>query len=254
MFYCQLLDKNIPEYVVMLNYDDILTNPESRVIGSYWQKIIDITKGHPEIIDSVQNVLREAKSIKNTWAFNEVVEKTFLPHIIALAKEHSVKMIVTNMRTLKDAMNPLWEGSVELQYTKELANYLNSNGALFLDYTSDPETEALDFADDCHLNPFGKRKWTRQIIDDFKSILNNSVARLEKTMFRAHVRTQRPPIECSYNHFYAYKTTVRNEFIGHNSTPCGLEISLFLVHIFIDNVFDLGIRKLGIVLCISYQP
>jgi hypothetical protein len=172
----QVLVDSVPEYAVMPSSLNLWTTPAIRTIGTFWLGIESVADGFPQIIDSVNAVLKSAQSITDDSDFTASVNFGYLPRIIALAKQHNIKLVLTGMRILDNVRNPSGDTGVYRKYREALAAYCFNHDAIFLDYTYDPETEWTDFEDDWHLNPVGKKKWTAEIIKDFQALVQGQEA------------------------------------------------------------------------------
>jgi|GEM_PF-1911962 len=166
----RILVDSIPDYIIFTNELNYLTKPSARTAGVYAADIEKAAAGFVQILDTIKQVIDSSVNIHDEWDFNHAVKYSFLPKILALANSYDIRVIYLQMRIIEYARDPLWEGSLQKQYRSALSSYLNEHGAILLDYSFEPEIEAVNFADGRHLNVWGRKKWTRMIAEDLSHI------------------------------------------------------------------------------------
>jgi hypothetical protein len=171
-----ILTNHVPNYVVLTNCLNYVTQPTASTTGTFADDIAAAAGGNQQILDTIAYVEQNAANISDPWDFKNAVSYSFLPRLVALAQEYNFRLVIMNMRIIEDAQNPQWESDSQRQYRSDLAAYLGANGAILLDYSFDPEIETGDFYDTRHLTSVGREKWTRMIASDFTDIFNGKTA------------------------------------------------------------------------------
>jgi len=102
--------------------------------------------------------------------FKRQVNKSFLPNIIRLTKEHGIQLIAVRLKTQRVGAGNL-ETSEVRQYIADLSDYLNEQDVIFLDYGPDQRLGSEYFRDSVHLNEKGKVLFTHILANDLNEIL-----------------------------------------------------------------------------------
>jgi hypothetical protein len=173
-----------PGYVIMVTRLNYLTNPLYRSSGEYAVMLDQIIDRNAELRAIVDSVLDMGKGILDAWDFANAVGKSFLPCMVEAADSAGMTLIIARHRSLEYAENPLWEGEKQRKYRDDLTDYLRDKGALFLDYTLNPELSVADYEPGGdHLWFCGRGKWTRQMGEDLCAIIAGNQAFNERTGF-----------------------------------------------------------------------
>ncbi|RYD78773.1 MAG: hypothetical protein EOP84_13845 [Verrucomicrobiaceae bacterium] len=94
--------------------------------------------------------------------FDGSPDASFLPHLLALAKEHQLKLCFVRVKR-SEIRHEKWLD----RYILDLREYLAANGALFYDETEDPEITPEMFGDGDHIDrkfrPFTTERFHSQI-------------------------------------------------------------------------------------------
>lgn len=102
--------------------------------------------------------------------FDRQVDKSFLPEIIRITKEHGIQLIFVRFKS-----QPLGISSSESislnKYMADLSDYLDENNVRLLDYGRDPRLTKELFRDQTHLNARGETLFTQMLADGLNDIL-----------------------------------------------------------------------------------
>lgn len=102
--------------------------------------------------------------------FKRNIDKSFLPEMIRLTREHGIQLIVVRLKpnTIKTIR---LNSPVVKQYMADLSDYLDENRVIFLDFGRDPRIESEYYRDNLHLNPEGKILFTKILAEGLKKVL-----------------------------------------------------------------------------------
>ncbi len=93
----------------------------------------------------------DAESVDgNSRTFSEVVDSSFLPHIIEMTKEHGVRLILVRVKRRSVAENKP-ESDELLAYIKALKSYLDANEIPLIDFTYESQITVDQFGQGDHL-------------------------------------------------------------------------------------------------------
>ncbi len=134
-------------------------------------------KGERNVFDfDEQNPLKSGP-----WNFKDIVAASFLPLIIRDAKAAGTKLIILKNKSYLYTVEPQLETPEMKQYNKDLADYLNANGVIYLDYVQSNIFTKADYGGewDDHLGPTGAVKWSNLIKIDMQAISEGKKAPLQ---------------------------------------------------------------------------
>ncbi|MFT7675814.1 MAG: hypothetical protein ACI845_004241 [Gammaproteobacteria bacterium] len=94
--------------------------------------------------------------------FAENLERSFLPHIVALCKQHRVKLTIIRLQRLVDEEKLRDTGLLE-NYIDELSEYAKNEGFRLIDFTDKNWLQRNHYSSNDHLNTAGKEQFTREI-------------------------------------------------------------------------------------------
>ena len=94
--------------------------------------------------------------------FAENLESSFLPHIVALCKQHQVELTIIRIQRLVDEEKLRDTGLLE-NYIGELGEYAENEGFRFIDSTGKDWLQRKHYTPNDHLNAAGKQQFTREI-------------------------------------------------------------------------------------------
>lgn len=173
---CSLLKVNVNPRLIFIPLDyNWICLPALNTTGSFWDELVSKVAGDIALLDTLNYVISNAGAITEPWIFPANADKTFLPRMIALARQSGVQLVFTRMRMNEDPY-PLTKYPLEDLFSTDLAQYCTVNNVVLLDYTRDPEIEISDFGYGAHYTPDGRAKWSLQLVEDIKSILASQPA------------------------------------------------------------------------------
>ena len=171
-----------PALAIIVFRRDNITRPSVRVTGKYGTKL-QATLTDPELKEIVQRVAfpspAEAGAAPPT--FEETVARSFVPHMIRIAREAGVGLVLARCKSRLDAEDPDHQTEATRDYTHRLTDYLTENGVHFLDYVDVPDVTIDCYANGDHLNDQGKRIWTALMVEDLRALLAGRRAPRERT-------------------------------------------------------------------------
>lgn len=107
---------------------------------------------------------------RDAMDFDALIEQSFLPEIIHVARENNVRLILVHERTQifpsADA-----EPKALRVYKQKLAEYLKQNNVTLIDFSYDPRLPKTYFVDILHMNAEGKVLFTQLLADALRPIL-----------------------------------------------------------------------------------
>ena len=101
--------------------------------------------------------------------FAENLESSFLPHIVALCKQHQVELTIIRIQRLVDEEKMRATGLLE-NYIGGLGEYAENEGFRFIDFTGKDWLQRKHYTSNDHLNTAGKQQFTREIYRQLKQI------------------------------------------------------------------------------------
>lgn len=118
-----------------------------------------------------QNILGDAIGTAESYLytpqaldFDDQLDRSFLPEIVRLCNENGIQLVLVRTKTLRypdEESEPL----ALKTYMNKMASYLESNGAILLDYGQEPSLKDEFFYDPLHLNEEGRVVFTALIVD-----------------------------------------------------------------------------------------
>ncbi|MBI1730904.1 hypothetical protein HY229_05720 [Candidatus Acetothermia bacterium] len=121
----------------------------------------------PELATS-QELSSEKAVNKESYHFNNAVNKSFLPPIIAEAKAKGLKIIFVRVKRRRDVV-PDAQPKELLQYIQDLKDYLHSQDLPIVDFTDDGRIRLEHFADGDHLGKSGRELFTPMLAESMDS-------------------------------------------------------------------------------------
>lgn len=92
--------------------------------------------------------------------FTDDPDKTFIPHIVQLAKDNGIQLVFVKIQTIPPADGKIRRSKAEQKYLDDLKRYFDENGVLFYDFTGDPEITRDMYNDSVHIGAKDKEKYT----------------------------------------------------------------------------------------------
>jgi len=102
--------------------------------------------------------------------FSQQVERSFLPEIIRLCRENGIQLIVARSKTLIYPSEQAEPAALH-RYMRDLADYLDGQDVIFLDFAHDPRLSDDLFSDTVHLSAAGQVIFTRLLGESLEPIL-----------------------------------------------------------------------------------
>ncbi|MGE5774725.1 MAG: hypothetical protein ACM33V_00805 [Chloroflexota bacterium] len=113
-----------------------------------------------EAINSAENFLYTAENLD----FENQVERSFLPEIIRLCSENNIQLVLVRTKILRfSTENP--EPPALTAYVSDLRIYAQSRGVALIDFAHDERLISALYKDMHHLNPDGKKVFTKILIE-----------------------------------------------------------------------------------------
>ena len=104
------------------------------------------------------------------WDFNALVENSFLPDMIALAREKGIQLVFVREKNAR-VMNLADESADMRVYFQQMKDYLYAHGVLYLDFAHESSLRLDMFRDRIHLSEAGQQVFTRLVAEGFASII-----------------------------------------------------------------------------------
>jgi hypothetical protein len=158
------------------------TTPALRVGGGNKKIIDELRNGDEPVLDrlayGVPALEKEAQSRPEFQDFKANVEKSFLPHMLDIAKRKGFTLVITRHKSRQFAENLAEANTPVVQkYRKEIAAYVTERGQVFLDYELEPALKIEHYGNGSHLNRGeGRATWTRLLAEDVKALLAGAPA------------------------------------------------------------------------------
>ena len=182
MLWHETRDEPKPGVAIIVFRRDNITRPSVRVTGKYGAKLKAILTD-PELKATVERVAYPSPPEKGAppQAFEEVVARSFVPHLIRVAREAGVRLVLARCKSRRYAEDPDHQTEAMRDYTRRLTAHLQENRVHFLDYVDVPDITAECYAGGDHLNAKGKSVWTALMVEDLRALLAGRRAPRERT-------------------------------------------------------------------------
>ena len=170
-----------PEAAIIVFRRDNITRPSVRVTGKYGEKLQKILTD-PGLEGIVRQVaFPEEQSGGDSSGFEAAVARSFVPHMVRVARETGVRLVLVRCKSRRYAEAPEHQTQAMKDYTVQLTRYLQERGVYFLDYVDVPGIAPDCYANGDHLNDKGKRIWTALMVEDLKALLAGGRCPRERT-------------------------------------------------------------------------
>lgn len=116
----------------------------------------------------------EAETPKNISAydFNVRLPRSFLPHMIRLAKTNSIHLMFVRVKSRRDLVPGRQPKELKV-YLENLKDYLKKQKILYIDFTNEARIKEEHYADGDHLKqPAGSRLFTELLVEALGRYLN----------------------------------------------------------------------------------
>ena len=105
------------------------------------------------------------------YFFSRVINSTFLPHIIAVARDHDIPLVFVRVRIRPDPeTNTVLQSDKLRTYIADLRQYLTKEGFAFYDLTENNSITADMYADNLHIN-----SRDRENVEKYQRIFYNAL-------------------------------------------------------------------------------
>ncbi|HSL45898.1 MAG TPA: hypothetical protein VK897_20870 [Anaerolineales bacterium] len=119
-----------------------------------------------ETINSAENFLYTDKNLD----FETQVDRSFLPEIVRLCREHNIKLILVRTKTLRfSAQNP--EPAALIEYVNDLSAYTQKQDVILIDLAYDDQLDTSFFKDVHHLDQNGKEIFSEILSEEIESLV-----------------------------------------------------------------------------------
>lgn len=120
---------------------------------------------HPNNQRVVKNKTTNSNVSNERYNFNERVMHSFLPEIIRLGKEASLKLVFIRTQTMPNTDGTPHIPTPEFsRYLQDLSEYLKKEGVGFHDFTGDPSIQWTFYLDGGHIAPKYKKFYTEHFV------------------------------------------------------------------------------------------
>lgn len=113
----------------------------------------------------------EAEDVAKPARFDGDPGHSFLPHMLDVARKHSVKMYFFQVKTRPDENGNVKQTPGDLAYLRDLRAYLEQNGACLIDEVPDRSIPVTVYSDGSHIRPGAMDWYTRKFWQRMGSIL-----------------------------------------------------------------------------------
>jgi hypothetical protein len=124
----------------------------------------------PDLLNSHISAVEDELYTRRALDFHGQLNDSFLPDILRLCRESSIRLIFVHAKTLRYYKNS-YEPALLEQYLRDLENYLNENSVSYLDLSPDARIRTEDFSDTIHIFPSGVERYTQALADALKTVL-----------------------------------------------------------------------------------
>ena len=107
---------------------------------------------------------------RNSLDFKNTVEESFLPEIIRLCNENDIQLILVRMETMRFPTQKNEPPRLQ-KYFVDMQEYLEGNGAIYVDISQNLSITEEHFVDDLHMNEKGKSVFTPILVDELERII-----------------------------------------------------------------------------------
>lgn len=116
----------------------------------------------------------ELNTKPDDFDFDKVIDKSFLPHMINIAKEDNIKLVFVRVKRRRDLKQDSEPGKLK-SYIADLKSYLEKNNLTLLDFTHDGRLKLEHFADGDHLDrETGRILFTELLAQQMKPIIRET--------------------------------------------------------------------------------
>jgi len=145
----------------------ILSFPENKNIDSLIKEYFKIDNLNIKMMTKIE---LSGKENKNN--FNYMINKSFLPYIIDLAKKKNKQLIFVRYKRRRDLIPNSEPENIKI-YMQDLKKYLTNNNLKLIDMTNDPRIKEEHFKNGDHLNEKGRLVFTRILYEELKKNCTN---------------------------------------------------------------------------------
>jgi hypothetical protein len=120
---------------------------------------------------SEKTVVLASPSEEKSLDFDHWLPKSFLPHFIAMSREHGFELCFVRLKRRPDQGTTQVKQSEELlRYMEKLEAYLDQEGCRFVDFTSDPTIDLSWYSRGDHISGRFKKQYTRKFFERLKEV------------------------------------------------------------------------------------
>ncbi len=179
-----------PKIVVVVTRRNNATSPEYRNgkhRKSYMRAIESYRDPEEDLLDAIaypEGSTDDGKFPSLTGEminFNKMVDKSFVPHMLKIAKENNFHLVYAVHKTRELIDDPSCETPERKKYTRDFAGYVEKHGGTLFNYKNTSELQLKHYLQkpgDDHLNePEGQRVWTTLMARDLEKLSSDLAAR-----------------------------------------------------------------------------
>jgi hypothetical protein len=126
-------------------------------------------KMNEELLTAAQ-LAAETTEDQSKYNFQKQLERSFLPHMIEVAKQEDIQLIFVRMKRRRD-LEPEREPPALAEYMERMERYLRKQGAPLLDFTGETRLKKEHYAAGDHLNQKGNTLFTQLLVQRVKEII-----------------------------------------------------------------------------------
>jgi len=171
--------QNRPRVAIVVFRRDNILRPTARVADEYWEKL-DRILTDPELRTIVEEVAHPRVQAGDQ-GFEQRVASSFVPHMIRVAGEAGIELVLARCKSRVHAEDPGHETAAMRKCDHDLTAYLGRRGVHFLDYVHEPSLKPEHYANGDHLNEEGRRVWTPLVAGDLRAVLDGRRGPRERT-------------------------------------------------------------------------
>lgn len=121
----------------------------------------------------LQNAIAAAEDYLFTSSqlnFKRQVDQSYIPEMIRLSKENSIPLVLVRLKSQGIGRSDAETAAIKF-YMNDMAEYLQDNDVLFLDYGTDPRLKNEYYKDNLHLDPNGQQIFTQILAEGLSEIV-----------------------------------------------------------------------------------
>jgi hypothetical protein len=114
---------------------------------------------------TIRQLAAESAGSNKLYNFPQELDKSFLPHMIKMAKQNNIQLVFVRMKKRRD-IEPNSQPKALQKYIKNLEDYLAQNRVVFIDFTDDKRIKIEHYGSGDHLSRSGGRQLFTKILTE----------------------------------------------------------------------------------------